>query len=461
MQVVNRGRSLWLWIFALLFFFLQLPGKVSASTSAPTLPAPLLEVLSRSRDSVLLVCRAPAGHLGVVFMLYNVTEKVDTLELQSAMQGVQFTLGAQAGISAQTELFCCLYKNKDGIYSAFSPYLHLEHQQGVAPTGPTPSFPTPVLSVEPSSGRVKRGDTLSFHCFVPTLQPQSQLPSSGKKQPISFMLLRAAERTGATSLVLQPQATQVSNSMSQLGAFTVGPVEGGEGGSYTCLYQIRRRRNLLNSTVSNMVQVTIAEVLPVPTLVLQQQAGLWHLSCTGSPAYPGAVFSLYLVDNQVLIASQNAPLTHYQAAFPVPVQDTPSGNYQCQYSVLLGREWSHSERSLPLVVSTGPSPPPSPDQSGVDWPLVLGSFSAVVLFLCSVAVVAVVAHRKLKASDHEKQKRQEAQFWTQVHTKDYAVDLTLRPTSSNPQEWNSEGTPETAFRSSLWNPFSTFTAPIH
>lgn len=36
----------------------------------------------------------------------------------------------------------------------------------------------------------------------------------------------------------------------------------------------------------------------------------------------------------------------------------------------------------------------SADESGVDWPLVVGSFSAGVLFLCSVVVVAVVAHRK-------------------------------------------------------------------
>lgn len=35
-----------------------------------------------------------------------------------------------------------------------------------------------------------------------------------------------------------------------------------------------------------------------------------------------------------------------------------------------------------------------PGESGVDWPLVLGSFSAVMLFLCSVVVVAAVVHRK-------------------------------------------------------------------
>jgi len=36
----------------------------------------------------------------------------------------------------------------------------------------------------------------------------------------------------------------------------------------------------------------------------------------------------------------------------------------------------------------------SADLSGVDWPLVLGSFATVVLFLCSVALVVVVARRK-------------------------------------------------------------------
>lgn len=34
------------------------------------------------------------------------------------------------------------------------------------------------------------------------------------------------------------------------------------------------------------------------------------------------------------------------------------------------------------------------DGFGVDWPLVLGSLSAVLLFLCSVVIVAVVVQRK-------------------------------------------------------------------
>ncbi|XP_035516375.1 uncharacterized protein LOC118327202 isoform X2 [Morone saxatilis] len=331
MQVVSGGQSLW--IYTLLFTSLQLWGRLSASTSSPNLPAPELRINLRSKDWVVLVCRAPEGHHGVLFMLYQSREQVDAQEQQSGAEEVQFTVRLKETGSDQAELYCCLYKNRDGCYSAFSPYLQLDLQK---------------------------------------------------------------------------------------------------------------------------------DTLPVPTLVLQQQTEVWHLLCTGSPAYPGAMFFLYLADNEFPVATHLTTLIHHQATFSVPVQDTPMALYQCQYSVLLGRKWSNSERSLPLAVTRGIPPPSSPGVSGVDWPLVLGSFSTVVLFLCSVAVIAVVAHRKVKATAEEKKKRQEAQFWTQVHSKDHVVDLTLRRTSFTSQEWASVDTnTETLSRSPLWNSLSTFTTPIH
>ncbi|XP_027138185.1 uncharacterized protein LOC104929851 isoform X1 [Larimichthys crocea] len=462
MQVVSVGQLLW--IYTLLFTSLQLWGRLSASTSSPNLPAPMLDIYSRSKDSVALVCRVPEGHLGVHFMLYRQTEKVDSLEVQAGAQQVHFTVSLREADPAQQNLFCCLYKIQDGRYSAFSPYLQLDAQKDATPTRPTPSVPPPVLSVQPSSGMVKRGDTLSFSCSVPVplVQPQSQ--SSSNKKPVTFLLLRTAEGTGVTSVIPQAQAgIQVSNSEPQPGVFTVGPVSGGEQGEYTCLYQINRRRTLVNSSVSNMVQVTVTDALPLPTLVLQQQSDVWHLLCTGSPAYPGAVFSLYQADNKLPVATHHATLIQHQVTFPVPVQNAPLVLYQCQYSVHLGRKWSHSERSLPLAVTKGSPPPPSPVVSAVDWPLVLGSLSAAVLFFCSVTLVAVVAHRKVKAAAEEKKKRQEAQFWTKVHAKDHIVDLTLRRRSFTSQEWASV---DTTTETPLWNSlststFTTPTRPIH
>ncbi|GLD66313.1 uncharacterized protein AKAME5_001771700 [Lates japonicus] len=383
MQVVSGGQLLW--IYTLIFTSLQLWGRLSASTSSPPLPVPTLDIYSRSKDSVVLNCKVPEGHHGFLFKLYRFRDMVVSKETTSGAEQVQFAVKIKEGDSS--ELFCCVYKDQEGRYSAMSRYLQLEDQKETDPTRPIPSFPPPVLSVEPPMG--------------------------------------------------VPQASQVSGPEPQPGVFIVGPVNGGEEGEYTCIYQVSRRRQLVNSTVSNMVQVTITDVLPLPTLVLQQQTDIWHLLCTGSPAYPGAVFSLYQVDKESPIASHPAKVILHQATFPLPVQDAPLVLYQCQYSVLLGKIWSDSERSLPLAVTRGISTPSS-----------------------SAVLVVVAAHRKAKATAEKKRKREEAQFWTQVHAKDHVVDLTLRRASYTSQEWTS-GDTETFSRSPFWNPLSTFTTPSH
>lgn len=148
----------------MLYLSLSCLGRLSASTSSPPLPAPKLDIYSRSKSAVVLVCQAPEGHRGVNFMLYRTREKVlffkdiyifsdvfclitgllwfysslcfssfievDSQELQSGAEEVQFTVRVNEGNSVQ--LFCCLYKDQDGHYSVFSPYLQLEHTGGVS-----------------------------------------------------------------------------------------------------------------------------------------------------------------------------------------------------------------------------------------------------------------------------------------------------------------------------------------
>ncbi|CAK6953444.1 uncharacterized protein LOC128366039 [Scomber scombrus] len=390
MQVISDERSLWM--YTLLFTSLQLWARLSASTStsSPSLPAPKLDIHLRTGDSVVLICEVPGGYTGVQFMLFQYKDKVDSQELLSGAQHALFNIRVKEG--DPHELFCCLYKDQQNRYSMFSPYLRIEILKAATPTRSIPSFPPPSLSVEPSAGVVKRGDTLSFSCSVPAPIPQSQ--SSSKNKQVSFFLLKTTKGTGTTSIIHQPQASLVSNTKPQPGVFNVGPVTGGEGGEYTCIYQITKKRGLVNSTVSNTVQVTIIDMLPAPTLVLQQHTEVWHLLCVGSPAYPGAEFSLYQADNDLPVARHYAKWFHHKAVFPVPVQDTSVASYQCQYSVLLRGEWSYSERSYPLALTGGVPPPTSTALSGVDWPLALGSFSAAVLFLSSAALVVMLACRK-------------------------------------------------------------------
>ncbi|XP_029950330.1 uncharacterized protein LOC115390564 [Salarias fasciatus] len=449
MPVVGGGRSPW--IFALIFSILHLWGRLSASSSSAAPPAPTLDVYMRSEGAVVLSCTVPEGQYGFVFMLYEDKDEVDFSNPETGASKVQFTVAIKESDQGRRRLFCCLYKNQEGVFSGFSPYLQLDKQIDAPPT--YSSLQPPVLSVEPPSGVVSCGDTLTFSCTVPSHAPYLQSQSS---RPLTFLLLRTPRPAGAASVVLQPLASQVPNPEPRPGVFTVGPVRRGEEGEYSCIYQVTRSKILVNSTASNVVKVTVTDTLPVPTLVLQKQADVWRLLCTGSPAYPGAAFSLYLTGSEHPIDTRHAQLIRHEAAFAVPVQDAAVAQYQCQYSVLLGDGWSHSGHSIPLTLRK--EFPPS-SSAGIDWPLILGSFSTVVLFLSSLALLAMLAHRKVKAAARRKKKRQEAQFWTEVHSKDHVVDLTLRRTSFT-QECVS-GSTETASRSPLWNSLSTFTSTIY
>lgn len=122
-----------------------------------------------------------------------------------------------------------------------------------APTSSTPSLHAPFLSVQPRM--VKKGDVITFSCLLAS--PLPQYSSRSNNEPINFLLLRTAERTGVTSISSKPPAGQSSNPASPPGVFSVGPVRGEEEGEYFCVYQISTGRGRVNSTVSNKIRITI------------------------------------------------------------------------------------------------------------------------------------------------------------------------------------------------------------
>lgn len=69
-------------------------------------------------------------HLYVLFLLTSI--QVDSQELQSGLEVVYFSVTPLQVDSAKPELFCCLYKSKEGHYSAFSPYLQPDQQTGAS-----------------------------------------------------------------------------------------------------------------------------------------------------------------------------------------------------------------------------------------------------------------------------------------------------------------------------------------
>ncbi|XP_030207972.1 uncharacterized protein LOC115540643 isoform X2 [Gadus morhua] len=473
MPVLKSGHTFSLRIFVIFVTFLQQWGVSvgeSASTAATSagLPPPTLRVESRSSDQVTLVCQAPQSHQGVLFNLFRVEDQVDSFAAPQGSAKASFRLRAET-VATDQQLYCCLYKNSQGVYSAFSPYLSLTPPPPApgAAASPSPATPpSPVLSVAPPSGHVRRGQMLSFQCSLPVTQPTPQPHPQGQSKrsqtPLTFVLVKKALVTGDTSVVLQPQATrQTPNTTAQLRAFSVGPVKGGDGGSYACMYQLSKRRRLYNSTFSNVIQVTVTDQLPRPTLALLLQGGVWLLSCKGSAAYPGARFYLFQADSRLPVATHQASATSHQAAFSLPVRDQPTVQYECRYSALLGDHRSESEPSVPLETGLGIPPTPALGAFSVDWPLVAGSFSAVVLFIIAVALFVYMVQRKVRGFADEKKKRKEAEFWSKSQAKDHMADPEPRHSASTSHE-SASGTADTAPRSSVWNPLSTFSSPsIH
>ncbi|KAJ8001737.1 hypothetical protein DPEC_G00172550 [Dallia pectoralis] len=432
-----------LWILTAITSYFQLLGAVSSDSLPGTLPAPSLifisSIVKNPQGPLSLVCRAPGGHGGTMFRLNRATELLKTENFPAMRQEAHFTVP----YSGQDDLFCCLYQNSLGVYSQYSPFATLARQGSFSPSSPS-SPPPPLLSVQPPGGQVKRGDTLSFHCTPP--------PSRQSVEPVAFLLLRTTRVTEGS--MVRPRTHLTLRSRS--GPLRLGPVRSGEGGSYTCVYQVVvPQQGLVNSTASLPVQVTVTEVLPPPALSLDNHKGESVLLCTGSASYPGALFSLYRLGSTYPAATRNAPVTRNYALFPLSSlrEDPIYDQYQCQYSVLLGSEWSHSELTEPLAV------PRVTGQTSVDWPLILGSLSALVLFFMALVVLGLAVKRKVNSIVEEKRKREVALFWTKLQSQDHTVDHTLKPISISFEEWGSDD--REAERSPGRRSFSTFGNTSH
>ncbi|RXN33552.1 leukocyte immunoglobulin-like receptor subfamily A member 6 isoform X7 [Labeo rohita] len=232
--------------------------------------------------------------------------------------------------------------------------------------------------VEPSSGHVNPGETLSFHCQAP--------PDPQKQPPEAFLLLRRAKGTPG-SMVAPAQLV----SQSHEAHFSVKTMGREDGGEYVCLYQLKSAKTgQVNSTTSQPVHITVIE-LPVPTLFWSRHKGE-VLECVGSPSYPQGFFYLYRVGNLSPEVTHQASLTQHSARFPVPTHNEHGGQYQCQYSVSLGNSKVFSKMSSPVNIPciTGYH---SCTSTSTDLALIVGSVSAGVLFLIVVAILGFAMHR--------------------------------------------------------------------
>ncbi|XP_007257230.3 leukocyte immunoglobulin-like receptor subfamily B member 3 isoform X1 [Astyanax mexicanus] len=404
-------------------------------------PAPVLIQDQNRGSSLVLRCQTPQGHKGRLFKLYKTQELVDTVQLDAEQTQAEFQL--QDGTMEQETYYCCQYDN-----SMISPYTTVR----APPPGPIRPLTPPQLLVTPSDGRAIPGQMMHFHCQVP--------PTSLVQNPLTFVLRR------------RPWGAHIDQEVGRSSSphFKVGPVSQKEGGTYTCLYQRTMSERIQNSDSSSAVAVNIAAHLPPPQL---SHDGEGMLVCTGSPSYPGAHFSLYRQGADDPSARRHAPMVKHSAQFNVSeVHRQVGGGYQCQYSVLLGHEWAHSERSAAItlpcptgssfcsVPPTGYIPPSKGDR--VDLALIIGSVSAALLFMLVVVIVGIAVHKHVKAAAVKRRQREQDTLWQQVHSRDHIVDLTLQRINFSPSDNFAEGNGRISVSEPIYDcPFSTFTSPFY
>ncbi|KAI4888401.1 hypothetical protein NFI96_018872 [Prochilodus magdalenae] len=391
------------------------PGEAVGVDDPPnTPPAPELTQVQVRGTAVLLQCQAPQGHGGHLFKLYRVRERMSTVRWEAQQPQAVFEVQVSA---VEDDHYCCQYDN-----SAISRYLTVKaaprglkvfqdllsfsseswclscacvcvfvrvrlgfglatsraqvrrcvvvrHSGSIMPTAP------PQLSVTPPASQVLPGKVLDFYCQAP--------PPSPGQPPLTFLLIRRP--WGAES------DQEVGRSSDP--HFKVGPVRHLEEGNYTCMYQFTLPDGVRNSNPTP---------LPAPQLSRDDEG---VLVCTGSPSYPGAHFSLFHQGTESPAATQHAPKVQYSARFTVSAQPGQvEGVYQCQYSVQLGSNWAHSERSTAIKLSctagspscshfpSGYTPPPTA-AGKMDLALIIGSVSAALLFLLVLIILGVALHK--------------------------------------------------------------------
>ncbi|XP_052414030.1 uncharacterized protein LOC127959077 isoform X2 [Carassius gibelio] len=364
-------------------------------------PAPTLTQTDSRDSSVELLCQAPEGYGGLVFKLFKIQELIDKVEHSNEQQAARFIL---KGEDIEKEIsYCCQYD-----LSMISQYMTPEMK--VVSVSPPPS---PQLVVEPSSGQVIPGDTLSFHCQAP--------PDPQKQPPEAFLLLRRTK--GNPSSEVAPAQQLVSQSHeAHFSVKTMGLEDSGE---YVCLYQLKSSKmGQVNSTASQLVHITVIE-LPVPTLYLSRHKGE-VLVCVGSPSYPRGFFYLFRVGVPSPEETHQASLTQHSARFPIPTRYEHDAQYQCQYSVSLGKSNAYSKMSsavtIPCITGYHNCTPTS--TGSTDLALIGGSVSGGVLFLMVVAILGFAVHKHFK--NMSERKRQRDQLWQHVSFRDHTVDLTLQ-----------------------------------
>ncbi|XP_062891027.1 uncharacterized protein LOC134338836 isoform X3 [Mobula hypostoma] len=283
-------------------------------------------------ENIKIHCRAASYFPGNTFYLFKLGEEVEIAKKTATkhFSHVGFSI-VNASVEVTGSYVCAYQVERFGTMYTSARSLSIE----VIVTG---KYPEPTITVNPQRDSFFVGDRVQVECVVPRNIPTTQVYIQMRHDHIAEIIRSRFSVSGASAT---------------LENLTVGARL-----NFTCMYQGRMRRRIVNSTWSDALQLTITDRPPKPRLAVDRQDPSTlqkqiQVTCRRTGGYRGITFHLYKDGSAEPIAFQDVRQTRTSARFDIDnLNETNSGNYTCGYEI----EWMgnryNSERSDPIGIKT-------------------------------------------------------------------------------------------------------------
>ncbi|XP_078393099.1 antigen WC1.1-like [Cetorhinus maximus] len=200
---------------------------------------------------------------------------------------------------------------------------------------------SPEIAVLRTSSIFAQGESLRIQCASPSYHLGA-----------SFYLQKVGEASYTSSLEAEAEYSNVT--------FVVRNVNLSQSGFYTCMYQLERRGQRYNSTLSDRARVTVIDQPTKPHIQLFRTSGKYSIGeyvsirCTASSIFSGAIFLLLKVDGETPVAYQAVPTAGFSMTFSIAnLTYADNGYYLCLYQLKRsGKLYNSSESERVKVTVT-------------------------------------------------------------------------------------------------------------
>ncbi|XP_072345243.1 scavenger receptor cysteine-rich domain-containing protein DMBT1-like isoform X2 [Scyliorhinus torazame] len=291
-------------------------------------------------ESLQIKCACPNYYVGARFKLHKVGEAtyMSSLEAEGEYSNVTFVV---ANITkGMAGYYTCTYQLLSGSR------LYNSTMSDKAKVSVIEKPTKPDIQLFRDSGTYSIGEYVSIRCSASAIFTGA-----------IFHLLKAGGAGGVTYQAVPSAGFAVT--------FSIANLTHGDGGSYFCLYQLKRSGHLYNSTESERVKVTVTDNLLRPSISVLRSSGAFiqgeavNFRCSSSSVFAVITFYLYKVGESGSITSVG-PISVSSSILTIQnISLSQDGFFTCMFKVLIsGKTYAstHSDRVQIVIASRAEQP---------------------------------------------------------------------------------------------------------